>query len=78
LTQTLKALEDKEFSVEELKGYLERIKIQPELMRFVDEKSAGIPAAVKSSLQQSSCGHRPDPKSLKITGRRLMRRLSSI
>ena len=54
LVQTLKALEDKDFSLEELnKAYLERIKkYNPQLNAFLDinEKSGGIPAAVKSLI----------------------------
>ena len=54
LTETIKGLEDKEFSSDELnKAYLERIKkYNPELNAFldVDEKSEGIPAAIKSLI----------------------------
>jgi aspartyl-tRNA(Asn)/glutamyl-tRNA(Gln) amidotransferase subunit A len=51
LTDTIKGLEDKEFSVEELnKAYLERInKFNPELNAFItiNEESDEIPAALK-------------------------------
>lgn len=54
LTQTLKALEDKEFSLEELnKAYLDRInKLNPELNAYLDinPNSNGIPVAVKSLI----------------------------
>ena len=51
LTQTIKSLENKEFSQEELnKAYLERIKtLNPKLNAFleVQENSCGIPAGIK-------------------------------
>lgn len=51
LTQTIKALEDKEFSQEELnKAYLDRIKtLNPKLNAFleVQENDKGIPGAIK-------------------------------
>ncbi len=54
LTQTLKALENKEFSEEELnKAYLERIeKYNPELNAylFVNKKNTKIPAAIKDVI----------------------------
>ena len=54
LTQTLKALEEKQFTLEELnKAYLERInKYNPDLNVFLDinESSSGIPVAVKSLI----------------------------
>lgn len=54
LTQTLKALEEKQFSLDELnKSYLDRIKkYNPDLNAFLDinESSKGIPAAVKSLI----------------------------
>jgi len=54
LIQTLKALEAKDFSLEELnKAYLERIKkYNPDLNVYLDinEESGGIPAAIKSLI----------------------------
>lgn len=54
LVKTLKALENKDFSLEELnKAYLERIKkYNPKLNAFLDinENSKGIPVAVKSLI----------------------------
>lgn len=54
LTETIKALKEKQFSLEELnKAYLERIeKYNPELNVFLDinKDSAGIPAAIKSLI----------------------------
>lgn len=54
LTQTLKALDEKQFSLEELNSaYLERIKqYNPELNAFLDvnENSKEIPVAVKSLI----------------------------
>jgi len=54
LVQTLKALEDKKFSIEELnKAYLERIeKYNPLLKVFLDieESSKGIPAGIKDII----------------------------
>ena len=54
LTQTLKALEEKQFSLEDLnKAYLERVKkYNPDLNVFLDinENSSGIPAAIKSLI----------------------------
>lgn len=54
LTQTIAALKDKKFSLEELnKSYLGRIKkLDPKLnsFLFVNESSDGIPAAVKSLI----------------------------
>lgn len=54
LTETLKALEEKQFSLKELnKAYLERVKqYNPELNAYlmVNEQSDGLPAAIKDTI----------------------------